>query len=99
MSFTENIIFWSITISVPFALGFLLKCYIRYKAIREGLRAILRDRILTSYKHYEKKGFAPIYAVENVENMYKAYHDLGGNGTVTSIYNDFKKLPHFPKEE
>ena len=62
-------------------------------AQRIGMRAILRDRIIQSYNHYIEKGFCPIYARENVSNMYEAYHNLGGNGTVTSLYHKLQELP------
>lgn len=40
------------------------------------------DRILQNYNHYCENGCAQFYAVENVTNMYNAYHDLDGNGVL-----------------
>jgi hypothetical protein len=62
-------------------------------ALRLGMRAILRDRIIQTYNHYSEKGYCPIYARENVSNMYDAYHNLGGNGTVTTLYERLQDLP------
>ena len=62
-------------------------------ALRLGMRAILRDRIIQTYNHYSEKGYCPIYARENVSNMYDAYHNLGGNGTVTALYERLQDLP------
>jgi hypothetical protein len=64
------------------------------EAIRAGLQAVLRDRIIERYSHYEEKGRMPVYAMENVTKMYEAYHGLGGNGTITKLYNELMKLPH-----
>lgn len=63
-------------------------------AIREGVQAILRDRIIQMYTYCESLGYAPIYTVENMSHMYKAYHALGGNGAVTSLYERFKTFSH-----
>ena len=64
------------------------------EAILEGLQAILRDRIIQMYAHCEEKKEVPLYAMENMTHMYNAYHILGGNGAITSIYEKFKKISH-----
>lgn len=62
-------------------------------AIEQGMQALLRDRIIQAYNHYTDKGFCPIYGRQNVESLYNAYHALGGNGTITELYNKLKSLP------
>ena len=69
-----------------------------YKAIRTGMRAILRDRIIQLYEDCASKEETPFYAIQNVTNMYQAYHDLGGNGAITEIYNKFMRLPQRKKK-
>lgn len=64
------------------------------EAIKNGIRAVLRDRILQSYNHFSAKGKIKIEELENISNMYIAYHNLGGNGVVTSIYNRVLEIPH-----
>ena len=63
------------------------------EATEKGLQALLRDRLIYQYDKYKDKGFAPIYARENFENLYKQYHALGANGVMDDIYNEFRKLP------
>lgn len=63
------------------------------EATEKGLQALLRDRLIYQYDKYKGKGYAPIYAKENFENLYKQYHNLGANGVMDDIYNDFRKLP------
>lgn len=63
------------------------------EAIKLGMQALLRDRIIQSYIHYQEKGFCPIYALENVNALYKQYHALGGNGTVTELVERLKEMP------
>lgn len=61
--------------------------------LRNGLLALLRSNIITEYNHYIDKHYVPIYAMESIEAAYQAYHDLGGNGTVTKLYKELKALP------
>lgn len=63
------------------------------EAIKLGIQALLRDRLIQSYNHYMDKGFCPIYALENINALYTQYHALGGNGTVTEIVEKLKSLP------
>ena len=63
------------------------------EAIKLGIQALLRDRIIQAYNHYMDKGVCPIYARDNLLSMYKQYHNLGGNGTVTGLMEELKRLP------
>ena len=65
----------------------------RQKALEYGVQALLRDRMLQCYNKYIDAGFAPIYAKENYENMYRQYHELGGNGVMTHLHEEFMALP------
>ena len=62
-------------------------------ALQSGVKALLRDRIIRAHNHYMDKGYIPVYGLENVLDMYAAYHDLGGNGTITKLVEGLKKLP------
>ena len=63
------------------------------ESVQLGVQALLRDRLYYTYMHYQEKGYAPIYARENFENMYKQYHVLGANGVMDDIYRKFMDLP------
>ena len=63
------------------------------KAVRFGVKALLRNQIIQAYNHYMELRYCPIYALETIEEMYKQYHNLGGNGAITKLVNDIKKLP------
>lgn len=63
-------------------------------AVKLGIQALLRNGIIEQYNKYMDKKYIPIYAMDNVEAMYKQYHALGGNGTITELYEDLKELPH-----
>lgn len=61
------------------------------------LLAMGRAILIRECNRYIDKGYAPLYAIASVAEMYAAYHALGGNGAVTSAYNDFLNLPHSPR--
>ena len=63
------------------------------KAIKEGLLAILHDRLYQACTHYIAMGYIDVAGLKNIEYLYKSYHALGGNGTGTELYNKAKALP------
>ena len=65
----------------------------RSDAIALGIQALLRDRLLQGYKHYQEKGWADYEHRANLENVWKQYHALGGNGDMNDLRNTFRHLP------
>lgn len=70
-----------------------------YKALRNGLQCMLRDRLIFLMQKAESDGYAPLFATRNVEDMHKAYKELDGNGLIDALYARFKALPHIKPEE
>ena len=71
-----------------------LACRVQQQdAIRLGMMALLWDRLHSIYKESERNGQISIDELKNVENIYKQYHALGGNGTGTEL---FERLCHLP---
>ena len=62
-------------------------------AIGEGVKALLRDRLLQGYKHYIEKGWADMDDRSNMENVWRQYHALGGNGDMNDLRRTFRHLP------
>lgn len=58
-----------------------------------GMRSLLRQQIINTHEKYMKKGCAEVYIKDNVQDMYKQYHALGGNGTITHLVEEFMDLP------
>jgi hypothetical protein len=93
--------YWSIIstiitlVAMP-AIGYLYKqlraSAYRQAAMKQGIRALLRDRIVQAYYHYAERGWITLHGLENVEALYREYHALGGNGTVTKIVEDLREL-------
>lgn len=88
-----------ITLAVATAFGFVIaevkQSFGVQKAIREGMKVILRMEIVDAYEKYVVAG-APlsIERKHEVDAAFKAYHDgLHANGTGEHMYNEFCKVP------
>ena len=98
---TTTIITCIISWAVSFVLGGLATYVIakyksvlkRQKALSDGVQSLLRNQIIEYHDKYTAKGFCPIYAKEAARRCYEAYHALGGNGVITTLYNDIMALP------
>ena len=63
------------------------------RAMKLAVQAILRDRLLQGYKHYLEKGWADYDDRANLENVWRQYHALGGNGDMNDLRKTFRHLP------
>lgn len=90
------------TIALPTILGYIVWLLQQQKKSRDanakGTMLLLRVQLIEYHDKYIKKGCIPSYAYENFDEMYKAYHELGGNGMVTHMKEEIDEL-HFKKEE
>ena len=68
-------------------------------ALKEGVQALLRDRIIQAYNHYSDKGWIPIYAMESIEACYKSYEELGDNGVIDKLMSQLRELPNHATED
>lgn len=67
------------------------------KALKKGVQAMLRSQMINDYnKWYENKGYAPIWAKDNFQNVWVQYESLGENGVMNDIHNKFMSLPTEP---
>lgn len=71
----------------------------RERAIGEGVKSLLRNQLIEYHEKYSDRGFCPIYVKESARRSYDAYHELGGNGLVTKLYDDLMSLPETKGEE
>ena len=87
------------------ALVFSALSYVYYQviAMRKGIRALLRADLIKLYnKYHDDLGYCPLYVKQSLEDEYRQYHTLKGNGVGTQIYEDLMALPTEPphnKEE
>lgn len=69
------------------------------KVIKQGVLAILHDRLYQSCQYFIKRGSITVPDLDNLEYLYTSYHALGGNGTGTELYTRCKALPISPKND
>lgn len=95
-----TIVGWIVCPIIGIVLGWLVaslkKNNTETKALKSGVQALLRDRLLQSYKYYTTKGYADFEDRDNFENMYCQYHNLGQNGVMDDMHRRFLELPTQP---
>jgi hypothetical protein len=69
-----------------------------YDVLREGILALLHDRLYATCSIFIARGWASLDDRENLECLYKPYKALGGNGTGEHLYHEVLKLPFSEKE-
>ena len=74
-------------------MAIVVTTWVQVKAIKKGVQALLRDRLLNGYKHFRAVGYADEDDRSNLENIYVQYHALGANGMMDDLRNKFLALP------
>ena len=64
----------------------------RQAALEEGVQALLRGELIRSYEKYHEQGYISVHGLEAVNKAYDAYHELGGNGTITGLVKDMREM-------
>ena len=67
--------------------------------VKQGVLAILHDRLYQACRFYLKRGYCTIDDRDNLEYMFRPYKALGGNGTGEELYNRCLALPYGPERE
>lgn len=57
-----------------------------------GTMLLLRVQLIEYHDKYMDQGYIPSYAYQNFCEMYEAYHELGGNGMITKMYEEIHEL-------
>lgn len=83
-------------IVLPVALGYIVYLLKQQKKERDansrGTMLLLRVQLIEYHDKYTNLGHIPSYAYQNFCEMYEAYHELGGNGMVTKMYEEIHEL-------
>lgn len=90
-----NLYQWLRLLSVPALLLAGLKYLLnQIKGVRMGVKALLRANMISEYETWHERGFAPIYAKQNFENLWVQYHAIKGpNGVMDDLHTKFLELP------
>ena len=73
--------------------GLLFRQVTHNKRQDKALLALLHFLLYANAEDTLRKGYATVADVEGLENLYKAYKSLGGNGTGEKLYKDSMALP------
>lgn len=90
-----NLYQWLCLLSVPALLLAGLKHLLnQIKGVMLGVKALLRANMISEYETWHERGFAPIYAKQNFENLWVQYHAIKGpNGVMDDLHTKFLELP------
>lgn len=91
----RNFIAW---IGLPTIVGLIVYVRSRIKGVTKGVQALLRAQMISEYNKAKDRGYAPIYAKENFENMWQNYHSLGVNGVMDGIKDEYLTMPNRKEE-
>lgn len=61
-------------------------------AQEKGIMLLLRVQLIEYHDKYMRKGKIPTYAFQNFEDMYEAYHELGGNSMAEKMHDEINEL-------
>ena len=92
--------FWDIVkaAGIPaLLLGVVITTWVQISAVKKGVQALLRDRLIQGYKFYRAQGWADEDDRANLENVYVQYHNLGANGVMDNLRGRFLDLPLGPQ--
>ena len=78
-------------------LGVIITTWVQIRAVKKGVQALLRDRLIQGYKFYTHQGWADVDDRSNLENVYQQYHALGANGVMDDLRTKFLALPLDPQ--
>lgn len=62
-------------------------------ALKLGVTELLRLQIIQYHDKYMAEGRIPLYALDNFNELYGAYHALGGNGAGQHMADEVRHLP------
>lgn len=65
----------------------------KMKLIGDSQMYVLQDRLLFLCTNYINREFITANELKSLTNMYKVYHELGGNDFITELFERAKELP------
>lgn len=92
----REIVLTTYNIALPILLGYIVWLLKQQKRDRNansrGTMLLLRVSLMEYHDKYVELGHIPSHAYQNFNEMYEAYHDLGGNGMITKMKKEVDKL-------
>ncbi|HPU18147.1 MAG TPA: hypothetical protein PLZ27_05715 [Bacillota bacterium] len=82
-----------ITAAFTFVISKLRHHRAEQKLLREGILALLHDRLYEACSRFISDGVCSVEDKRNLEYLYKPYEKMGGNGVCRELYERCMKLP------
>ena len=96
MGAVKDFLMQTYTSALPVLLGYIVWLLQNQKKDRDantkGTMLLLRVQLIEYHDRYMALGSIPSYAYENFQEMYEAYHKLGGNGMITKMKEEIEEL-------
>ncbi len=89
----------ALTIVVKRISSRLKKEQMENKALRDGMRSLLRAQIIDLCERAMHDGWCGARLRDTINDLYSSYHALDGNGTVTSVVKQTMELPAVKPEK
>lgn len=88
-----GIIATALTVIVKRISGRLKKAQAENKALRDGMKSLLKAKIIDCCERAQADGWCGSRLRDTINDMYASYLALDGNGTVPGIVEQTMKLP------
>jgi len=70
-----------------------------FELMKSGMMYLLKAQLKADYEYYNKQGFCSVEDKEDYSNLYHTYHELGGNGLGTNLYDLVMSMPTIQSEK
>ena len=61
--------------------------------LKQAMQFLIQDRIVQAHNHFTDKGSISKFSLQSIENLFKVYKLLKGNGFVEELMKDIRALP------
>lgn len=90
---SENFVSIFCTVVMTGAVGAVTRLFGQFRGLTQAVLAINHDRLYQACTFFILTNQITIDELKNLEYLYDGYHNLGGNGTGTELYEKCKDLP------
>lgn len=78
---------------IPIILASFVGFFIQLRAMKKGLKALLKNGMRMRYYHHMDKGYMDLHDRNEYLEMHESYKCLKGNGVADTMWEELKVLP------
>lgn len=83
---------------IVFLTAILIYIYKQIAALRNGMKALLHEKIVQKCEYHLHQGFITSYDIDELECLNEPYRQLKGNGTAKALLHEVHELPKKKKD-